>query len=65
ATIAMAHSLNLKVIAEGVENKAQLEFLKSLGCDIVQGYLISKPLKAADYIQLITNSTTRYVASSN
>jgi len=65
ATIAMAHSLNLKVIAEGVENKQQLEFLKSLGCDIVQGYLISKPLKASDYIQLIANSATRYVASSN
>ncbi len=65
ATIAMAHSLNLKVIAEGVENKEQLGFLKSLGCDIVQGYLISRPLKAPDYIQLISNSTTRYVASSN
>jgi EAL domain-containing protein (putative c-di-GMP-specific phosphodiesterase class I) len=64
ATIAMAHSLNLKVIAEGVEKKEQLEFLKTLGCDIVQGYLISKPLKAPDYIQLISNSTTRNVASS-
>ena len=65
ATIAMAHSLNLKVIAEGVEKKEQLEFLKTLGCDIVQGYLISKPLKAQDYIQLVSNSTTRYVASSH
>jgi diguanylate cyclase (GGDEF)-like protein len=64
ATVAMAHSLKLKVIAEGVETKAQLEFLKSLGCDIVQGYLISKPLPARDYIQLLENSTRRYVASS-
>ncbi|MCG6971470.1 MAG: EAL domain-containing protein [Gammaproteobacteria bacterium] len=64
ATIAMAHSLKLKVIAEGVENKAQLEFLKSLGCDIAQGYLISKPLPAQDYIRLIENSATRYIASS-
>jgi EAL domain-containing protein (putative c-di-GMP-specific phosphodiesterase class I) len=64
ATIAMAHSLNLKVIAEGVEKKEQLEFLKTLGCDIVQGYLISKPLKAPDYIQLISNSPPRNVASS-
>jgi diguanylate cyclase (GGDEF)-like protein len=64
ATIAMAHSLKLKVIAEGVETKAQLEFLKSLGCDIVQGYLISKPLPDRDYIQLIENSTSRYVATS-
>jgi EAL domain-containing protein (putative c-di-GMP-specific phosphodiesterase class I) len=60
----MAHSLDLKVIAEGVENKEQLEFLKSLGCDIVQGYLISRPLKAPDYIRLISNSSTRYAASS-
>lgn len=65
ATIAMAHSLNLKVIAEGVEKKEQLEYLKSLGCDIVQGYLISKPLKALDYIQLISNSATRFIASSH
>jgi EAL domain-containing protein (putative c-di-GMP-specific phosphodiesterase class I) len=65
ATIAMAHSLNMKVIAEGVENKSQLEFLKTLGCDIVQGYLISKPLKASDYIDLISNSASRYVASSS
>jgi EAL domain-containing protein (putative c-di-GMP-specific phosphodiesterase class I) len=64
ATIAMAHSLKLKVIAEGVENKAQLEFLKSLGCDIAQGYLISKPLPAQDYIRLIENSATRYIDSS-
>lgn len=64
ATIAMAHSLKLKVIAEGVETKAQLEFLKTLGCDIVQGYLISKPLPARDYILLIENSTRRYIATS-
>ena len=65
ATIAMAHSLNMKVIAEGVENKAQLEFLKTLGCDIVQGYLISKPLKASEYIELVSKSTSRFIASSN
>ena len=64
ATIAMAHSLNLQVIAEGIENKEQLEFLKFLGCDIIQGYLVSKPLKAADYIQLLCNSAKRNIASS-
>jgi len=65
ATIAMAHSLNMKVIAEGVESKAQLEFLKALGCDIVQGFLISKPLKASHYIELISNSGSKYLASSS
>ncbi len=46
AVIAMAGSLNLKVIAEGVENKSQLGFLKSKKCDEVQGYFLSKPLPA-------------------
>ncbi|MEQ7920862.1 EAL domain-containing protein [Xanthomonas sp. WHRI 1810A] len=46
AIIAMAHSLGLKVVAEGVENAQQLAFLKAHACDEVQGYLISKPVDA-------------------
>lgn len=42
--ISMAHSLNLKVIAEGVETAGQLDFLKAEGCDHYQGYFFSKPL---------------------
>ncbi|WP_051556649.1 sensor domain-containing protein [Alkalihalobacterium bogoriense] len=45
AVITLAHSLNLNVVAEGVENKAQLEFLKSGECDCVQGFYISYPLE--------------------
>ena len=44
AVISMAHSLDLKVIAEGVETEAQLEFLERYGCDEVQGFLYSKPI---------------------
>ena len=44
AIIAMAHSMGLAVVAEGVENNAQKAFLAGLGCDEVQGYLLSKPV---------------------
>ncbi len=46
AIIAMAHALGCKVIADGVETRAQLEFLADRGCDEYQGYLFSKPLDA-------------------
>lgn len=49
AIVAMAHNLNLKVIAEGVEEKVQLDFLASLSCEEVQGYYFSKPLPPADF----------------
>jgi len=44
ATVAMAHGLNLKVIAEGVETEEQFNYLKDLGCEYAQGYLFSKPV---------------------
>ena len=44
AVIAMAHSLNLHVVAEGVENDRQLQVLQNLQCDEIQGYLFSKPV---------------------
>jgi EAL domain-containing protein (putative c-di-GMP-specific phosphodiesterase class I) len=48
ATISLAHNLGLAVVAEGVETAAQLSFLRSLGCDGVQGYFFSKPLPAPE-----------------
>jgi diguanylate cyclase (GGDEF)-like protein len=45
AIIAMAHSLRLKVVAEGVETAAQLQFLRSQCCDAVQGYFLHRPLR--------------------
>lgn len=53
AIIAMAHSLKLKAIAEGVERKDQLEFLRSHNCDAVQGYLFSRPVPAHEATLLL------------
>jgi diguanylate cyclase (GGDEF)-like protein/PAS domain S-box-containing protein len=51
--ISMAHTLSLKVIAEGVETKKQLSFLKKQKCDMLQGYLFSKPLPEEEFVKLL------------
>ena len=53
AIIAMAHTLKLKVIAEGVETEAQRVFLKNNGCDEFQGYLMSRPVEASEFAQML------------
>jgi EAL domain-containing protein (putative c-di-GMP-specific phosphodiesterase class I) len=53
-TIEIGHELNMSVIAEGVETSEQLEFLKAVGCDLVQGYLFSRPLSAPDLVTWLT-----------
>lgn len=49
----LAHELNLKVVAEGIETKEAIELLKNLGCDEIQGYYISKPLPKHDLEDMI------------
>ncbi len=56
AIVSLAHSLRLKVVAEGVETPGQLDFLKTAGCDEYQGYHFSRPLPAADFERLIRDS---------
>ncbi|MCW2244426.1 diguanylate cyclase (GGDEF)-like protein/PAS domain S-box-containing protein [Azospirillum fermentarium] len=53
AIVAMAHTLDLEVVAEGVETTGQLDFLKDCGCDFAQGFLFSRPLAADDFAGFI------------
>jgi diguanylate cyclase (GGDEF)-like protein len=65
AIIALAHSLRLVVVAEGVENEAQLHFLRNLGSDEYQGYLRSKPLPRQEFERLLDADTLRPAAAPN
>ena len=49
----IAHNLNLSVVAEGVEQQAQLDMLRKLRCDVIQGYYYSKPLNATEFYQFL------------
>ncbi len=55
SVINLAHSLGLKVVAEGVETEAELKRLITLGCDLAQGYLISRPLPASDLASFLSH----------
>jgi EAL domain-containing protein (putative c-di-GMP-specific phosphodiesterase class I) len=58
AIVAMGHSLDLRVVAEGVETAAQSAFLRSIGCDEVQGYLFGRPVPHDEmHVQLLYNPT--------
>jgi EAL domain-containing protein (putative c-di-GMP-specific phosphodiesterase class I) len=59
AVIALAHSLNLKVTAEGVETEDQLNFLHRQKCDFLQGFLFSKPISADDLEKIIAQQERR------
>jgi diguanylate cyclase (GGDEF)-like protein/PAS domain S-box-containing protein len=55
ATIALAHGLGINVIAEGVENSEQLEYLRAAGCEEVQGYFFGRPVSPLDFLKMHLN----------
>jgi diguanylate cyclase (GGDEF)-like protein len=59
AIIAMAHSLKLRVIAEGVETEAQRAFLKAHDCNEYQGYLVSQPVEACEFARMLEQQRLR------
>lgn len=54
AVIALGHNLGLEVVAEGVETTEQMEYLSGVGCDIIQGYFLSRPLPASKVVSQFT-----------
>ncbi|MBA1334160.1 MAG: diguanylate cyclase/phosphodiesterase (GGDEF & EAL domains) with PAS/PAC sensor(s) [Firmicutes bacterium] len=65
AIITMAHSMKLKVVAEGVEAQEQLVFLKQQQCDEIQGYLFSKPLPTEAFEKILAQEVSRANLFSN
>jgi len=65
STIELAHNLGLKVVAEGVEDQAALLQLRSLKCDIAQGYHISRPLPKEAFCEWMENYNSRFASSAD
>jgi EAL domain-containing protein (putative c-di-GMP-specific phosphodiesterase class I) len=63
--ITLAHNLKLKVVAEGVETREELEFLKAHDCDMIQGYYFSRPLPWQDFTALLKERQKNNPTSSN
>ncbi len=59
STIDLAHSLGLKVTAEGVESAEALAVLQTMGCDLAQGYFIGRPMPVGDFIHFMRNAGAR------
>ncbi|MDP2222899.1 EAL domain-containing protein, partial [Nitrosomonas sp.] len=63
--ISLAHRLNLSVVAEGVEDIATYDRLRTLGCDVIQGYLIGKPMPLPELIQTVSNQPLSFLETTS
>jgi diguanylate cyclase (GGDEF)-like protein len=62
AIVGLGHNLSLKIVAEGVETNEQLKFLRGAGCDLVQGYLMSRAMPADSFRELVRSSAVQAAA---
>jgi len=61
AVIGLGHGMEMSIVAEGVETQEQLTFLSEQGCDVVQGYLIGRPLPISQYDGLVGRTKAEMV----
>jgi EAL domain-containing protein (putative c-di-GMP-specific phosphodiesterase class I) len=62
STIGLAHSLERKVVAEGVEHRETLDLLREMGCDIAQGFAVGRPMSIESLAKRITSERKRSAA---
>lgn len=65
AILNLAHSLNMNVVAEGVETPEQLEYLRSLGCNFAQGYYISRPVPIKELEEWLSNNNSNFYQNNS
>jgi EAL domain-containing protein (putative c-di-GMP-specific phosphodiesterase class I) len=65
AIVALGHTLELKIVAEGVETAAQQVFLTRLGCDVLQGFRLWRPMRAHQFIEAMSLNSAQHGAASS
>lgn len=64
SVVAMARGLGMKIVAEGIETPESIDFLRKIGCDIIQGYVYSKPLSTSEFEKYVKNYIPKFLPVS-
>lgn len=64
SVVAMARGLGMKIVAEGIESTDKIDFLRKIGCDVIQGYVYSKPLSTDEFEKYVKNYIPKYLPIS-